>query len=151
MLLIRILKDILNHQKKLIEQDKSFFNKNQTEFLELSHYNKAINQHLFWQDRFEVDLLLRTFLNKKIDRYEFDDTIFSFRHNYIAKYNKFILKLGSDEINEFFPNKESYKLKKFLSALYCEWKYFELNWDEEILYNFVQSAFLKFQQILNDN
>jgi len=38
---------LLNHQKKVISQNKSFFKENQAEFLELSQYNAAVDQHIF--------------------------------------------------------------------------------------------------------
>lgn len=58
-----------------------------------------------------------------------------------------IIKLVSEaeEIENFFPNKESYKLSSFLSFLYFECGHFEVNFDEEELYISIQDAFLKFQ------
>ena len=55
--------ELLNHQKNVISQDKSFFKENQAEFLELSRYNAAVDQHIFWENRFEVASLIQTFLN----------------------------------------------------------------------------------------
>jgi len=50
--------ELLNYQKNVISQDKSFFKENQSEFLELSRYSAAVDQHIFWQNRFEVALLI---------------------------------------------------------------------------------------------
>ena len=50
--------ELLNHQKNVISQDKSFFKENQAEFLELSRYNVAVDQHIFWENRFEVASLI---------------------------------------------------------------------------------------------
>ena len=142
--------ELLNHQKNVISQDKSFFKENQAEFLELSRYNAAVDQHIFWENRFEVASLIQTFLNKEINAEKFHDSVFGLRRNHIDKCDKFLSKLVSEEIKEFFPNKESYKLKGFLSSLYFECEHFEMNWDEERFYNSIRNGFLKFQKILNE-
>ena len=95
--------ELLNHQKKVISQNKSFFKENQAEFLELSHYNADVAQHIFWEDRFEVASLIQTFLNKEINAEEFHDSVFGLRRNHIDKCDKFLSKLVSGEIKEFFP------------------------------------------------
>ena len=142
--------ELLNNKKKVISQNKSFFKENQAECLELSQYNAAIDHHIFWEDRFEVASLIETFLNKEINALEFHDSVFGLRRNHIDKCHKFLSKLVSEEIKEFFPNKESYKLDGFLSALYFECEDFELDWDEETFYNSIRDRFLKFQKILNE-
>ena len=142
--------ELLNHQKKLRIQDKSFLKENQAEFLELTRYNAAVDHHIFWENRFEVASLIQTFLNHEITAKEFHDCVFGLRRNHIDKCDKFLAKLVSGEIKEFFPNKEAYKLKGFLSSLYGECEYFEMNWDEETFYNSIRNGFLKFQKILNE-
>jgi hypothetical protein len=85
-----------------------------------------------------------------MDAEEFHDSLFGLRRNHIAKCKKFLSKLISEEIKYFFPNKESYKVKGFLTFLYCECENFELNFDEEELYTSIRNGFLKFQKILNE-
>ena len=142
--------ELLNHEKNLLSQDKYLYNENQAECSELTQYNGIVDNHIFWEDRFEVASLIQTFLNKEITALEFHDCVFGLRRTQRDKCNKFIAKLGSGEINEFFPNKESYKLKGFLSSLYFECEHFEMNWDEETFYNSIRNGFLKFQKILNE-
>jgi hypothetical protein len=142
--------ELLNHQKKVRSQNKSFLKENQAEFLELLKYNAAVDQHIFWENRFEVASLIQTFLNKEIDAEEFHDSVFGLRRTHRIKCDKFLSRLVSGEIKEFFPNKESYKLKGFLSSLYFECEHFEMNWDEETFYNSIRNGFLKFQKILNE-
>jgi len=142
--------ELLKYEKKIRSQNKSFFKENQTEFLELSKYNAAIDQHIFWEDRFEVASLIQTFLNKEIDGEEFHDSVFGLRRNYITKCEKFLLKLVSEDIKEFFLNKKSYKLKGILSSLYFECEHFEMNFDEEEFYTSIRNGFLKSQKILNE-
>ena len=59
--------ELLNHQKNVLSQNKSFLKENRAEFSELSLYNAAVDQHIFWEKRFEVALLIQTFLNKEIN------------------------------------------------------------------------------------
>ena len=56
----------MNYQKKLLSQDKSFFKENQAEFLELSQYNAAIDQHIFWEDRFEVASVIQSLKTRSL-------------------------------------------------------------------------------------
>ena len=142
--------ELLNHEKKVRSQNKSFFKENRAESLKLSKYSAAVDQHIFWEDRFEVASLIQAFLTKEIDAEEFHDSVFGLRRNHIDKCDKFLSKLVSEEIKKFSPNKESYKLKGFLSSLYFECEHFEINWDEETFYNSIRNGFLKFQKILNE-
>lgn len=118
--------------------------------MELSKYNAAVDRHIFWEDRFEVASLIQAFLNKEMDGEEFHDNVFGLRRNHLAKCEKFLSKLVSEEIKDFVPNKESYKLKGFLSSLYFEYEHFEMNFDEEEFYTSIRNGFLKFQKILNE-
>ena len=49
---------LLNHQKKLISQDKSFLKENRAEFVELTIYNVLVNRHIFWENHFEAASLI---------------------------------------------------------------------------------------------
>ena len=142
--------ELLKREEKVLSQNKSFFKKNRAECLELSKYSAAVSQHISWEDRFEVAWVIQAFLNKEINAEEFHDSVFGLRRNHIDKCNKFLSKLVSEEIKEFFPNKESYKLKGFLSSLYFECEHFEMNWDEERFYNSIRNGFLKFKKILSE-
>ena len=142
--------ELLKHSQDLKNQRKNLFIENQEEYFELSKYNIAVEEHIFWENRFEVASLIQTFLNQEINAEEFHDSVFGLRRNHIDKCGKFLSKLVSGEIKEFLPNKESYKLKGFLSSLYFECEHFEMNWDEETFYNSIRNGFLKFQKILNE-
>lgn len=142
--------ELLNQEKKLRSEGKFFFAESENEFKELCQYNSLMSQHIFWENRFEVSSLIQTFLNKKINAYQFHDSVFGLRRNHLAKCKEFQSKLTSEEIKEFFPNQESYKLKGFLSFLYFECEHFEMKWDEEDFYNTILDGFLKFQKILEE-
>jgi hypothetical protein len=105
--------ELLKYEKKVRSQNKFFFKENQTECFKLSKYNVAVDQDIFWKNRFEVASLIQAFLNKEIDGEKFHDSVFGLRRNHIAKCEKFLPKLISEDIKEFFPNKKSYKSKGF--------------------------------------
>ena len=87
---------------------------NEAEFLELVKYNVAVDQHIFWKNRFEVASLIQTFLNKEINVEEFRGSVFGLRRNHTEECKEFLSRLASGEIKEFFPNKECYKFDGFL-------------------------------------
>ena len=142
--------ELLKRSQDLKNQRKNLFIENQEEDFELSEYNIAVEEHVFWQDRDQVALLMEDFLSKKIDAHEFHDSVFGLRHKHLEKCNRFISKLVSEEIKDFCPNKDAHKLKGFLSALYFECEHFETNFDEAELYTSIENGFLKFQKILNE-
>ena len=142
--------ELLKRKEKVISQNKSFFKENRTESLELSEYSAVVSQHIFWEDRFEVASVIQAFLNKEMDGQEFHDSVFGLRRKHLAKCDKFLSKLVYGEIKYFFPNKNSNKLKGFLSSLYFECEHFEMNFDEEEFYTSIRNGFLKFQKILNE-
>ena len=118
--------------------------------MELSEYNAIIDRHIFWKNRFEVALLLQTFIKKEMSPEKFRDNIFKLRYNHIEQCKKFQEKLISGEIEKFVPNEQSYKLKGFLSTLYFECKNFKMGSDEKVFYNSIQNGFLNLQIILNE-
>jgi len=142
--------ELLKREEKVLSQNESFFKKNEAECLELSKYSGAISQHISWEERFEVAWVIQAFLNKEIDSHEFHDSVFGLRRKHLAKCDKLLSKLVSEEIKEFFPNKEAYKLKGFISYLYFECEHFEMDWDEEKFYNSIRNGFLKYQKILSE-
>ena len=119
--------ELLNCQKNVLSQGKSFLKQNKTEFWELKKYDQAVNSHIAWEKRFKIASLIETFLNKEINAVEFHDLVFELRRNYLDESNKFRSRLVSGEIKEFFPKKESYKIEGFLSFLYFECENFEMN------------------------
>lgn len=142
--------ELLEWKKKILSQNESFFKENRTESLELSKYSAAVSQHIFWEDPFEVASVIQAFLNKEMDGQEFHDSVFGLRRKHLAKCDKFLSRLVSEEIKDFSPTKESYKLKGFLSALYFECEHFETNFDENKLYTSIENRGLQFQKILNE-
>ena len=143
--MIEINYNLKRHLKLLKKEEKT-----QNEALELSKYNTKVNQHIEWEERFEIASLMEDFLSKKIDAHEFHYSVFDLRHKSSEKYKRFVSKLVSEEIKDFCPNKNADKLDGFLSALYFECEHFETNFDEAELYTSIENGFFNFQIILNE-
>jgi Holliday junction resolvasome RuvABC ATP-dependent DNA helicase subunit len=94
---------LLKRSQDLKNQGKNLFIKNREEDLELSKYNIAVEQHIFWQDRYQVALLMEDFLNRKIDGKELCARVYGLRRKLIDTCEKFLLQLtsGSEKIKTF--------------------------------------------------
>lgn len=125
--------ELLKQREKVLSENKSFFKENRSEDLELDKYEIAVEDHLFWEDRFEVASLIQAFLNKEMDGQEFHDSVFGLRRKQLAKYDTFKSKLVSGELKDFSPNKDAFGLGGFLSFLDFECEHFETNFDEDEL------------------
>lgn len=58
---------LLKRSQDFKNQGKDLFIENREEDFELSKQNTAVAEHIFWQDRYQVALLMEDFLNRKID------------------------------------------------------------------------------------
>jgi hypothetical protein len=58
---------LLKRSQDFKNQGKSFYKESPEEYLELSNYNAAVEQDIFWEQRYKVDGLMQDFLNRKID------------------------------------------------------------------------------------
>lgn len=142
--------ELLKQKKKILNEGKCFLRENRKAALELMEYNATVEQHIDWEDRFEIASVMENFLSKKINAHEFHDSVFGLRRKHLEKCKRFLSKLVSEEIKDFCPNKNAPKLKGFLSALYFECEHFETNFNEAELYTSIENGFLKFQIILNE-
>jgi hypothetical protein len=142
--------ELLKQEKKMLNENKCFVKEHPKEALELIKYGAKVSQHIVWEDRFEIASVMQDFLSKKIDAHEFHDSVFGLRRKHLEKCNKFLLRLVSEEINDFCPDKNAHKLKGFLSALYFECEHLETNFKEAELYTSLENGFLNFQKALNE-
>jgi hypothetical protein len=84
---------LLQRSQDLKNQGKNIFIENREKDFELSEYNIAVEEHIFWQDRYQVASLMENFLNRKINGEKFCDRVFGFRRELINRYHKFLLEL----------------------------------------------------------
>jgi len=143
--------ELLKQKKKTLNEKKSFWKENQKECLELSKYDVAVETHIEWENRFEITSVMEDFLSKKIDAHEFHDSVFGLRRKHLEKCDVFLSKLVSEEIKDFYPNKNAHKLEGFLSSLYFECEHFETNFDEAELYTSIGNGSFNFQRALEED
>ena len=83
--------ELLKHCQDFKNRGKYFYKESPEESLELSHYNTAVEQHIFWEQRYEVYELMEDFLNRKINGPEFCDRVFGLRRFVLCTFNFFYL------------------------------------------------------------
>nr|WPV76466.1 hypothetical protein [Naviculales sp.] len=87
--------ELLKHSQDLKNQGKNLSLENRKEYLELSEYNIAVEEHIFWQDRYQVALSMEDFLNRKIDGEELCGRVYGLRRELRNACEKFKLDLSS--------------------------------------------------------
>ena len=104
--------ELLKLSQDLQNQGTSLYKENPEEYLELYNYLNAVENHILWQDRYQISLSMEDFLNRKIDGEEFCDRVDELRNSLINKSNKYHLELtsGSKKIKAFQPDERSKKL-----------------------------------------
>ena len=98
--------ELLKRSEDLKTQVKHFFFENRKEYSELSKYNIVVEQHFFRQDRYQVVLLIKNFLNEKIEDEFFYDQAYGLRYRLIRICEKFKFELisSTEKMKEFQPD-----------------------------------------------
>ena len=143
---------LLKRSQDFKDQGKSFYKESPEESLELSSYNAAVEENIFWQQPYKVAELMQDFLNKKIDGQKFCGRVFGLRRNLMIASDKFLIQLSAGEVKDFQPDPRSKKLSGFLTYLYSEYEYFADAEDSEKkeFYDSIKNGFLNFQKALNE-
>jgi hypothetical protein len=141
---------LLKRSQDFKNQGKSFYKESPEESLELSSYNIAVEEKIFWQHRYKVDELMQDFLNRKINGQEFCDQVFGLRRNLMIARNKFLIQLGAGEVKDFQPDPRSKKLSGFLDGLFCYCDDSMEDYENDQFFNAMQNGFLNFQKALNE-
>lgn len=142
--------ELLKRSQYFKDQGKSFYKESPEEYLELSSYNLAVEENIFWQERYKVAELMQDFLNRKIDGQEFCGRVFGLRRNLMIGSDKFLIQLGAGEVKDFQPDPRSKKLSGFLSGLFCYCDDFMEDYENDQFYDAMQNGFLNFQKALNE-
>jgi hypothetical protein len=141
---------LLKRSQDFKDQGKSFYKESPEESLELSSYNAAVEENIFWQQRYKVAELMKDFLNRKIDGELFCDQVFGLRRNLMIASDKFLIQLGAGEVKDFQPDPRSKKLSGFLSGLFCYCDDFMEDYENDQFSDAMQNGFLNFQKALNE-
>lgn len=123
-------------------QRKNIFIKNQEEDFQLDESNIIVEEDFFWPDWDQVALLMKNFLNKKIDGELFCDQVYELRRKLINTCEKFNLELisSSEKIKDFQSDEKSKKLSGFLTGLYCECEDFTEAYQNEEFYDSIENG-----------
>lgn len=141
---------LLKRSQDFKDQGKSFYKESPEESLELSNYNAAVEENIFWQQRYKLAELMQDFLNRKIDGQEFCDRVFGLRRNLMIASDKFLIQLGAGEVKDFQPDSRSKKLSGFLGGLFCYCDDFMEDYENDQFSDAMQNGFLNFQKALNE-
>ena len=144
--------ELLKRSQDLKKQGKKLFIENQEEGFELSEYNITVEEHIFWQDRYQIVLVMEDFLNRKINGELLCEQVYGLRRKLINTCKQFKLELisSSEKIKNFQPDERSKKLSGFLTGLYCECEYFDEDYENDEFYTSIKNGFLNFQTALNE-
>lgn len=141
---------LLKRSQDFKDQGKFFYNESPEESLELSSYNIAVEEEIFWQQRYKVDELMQDFVNRKIDGEEFCGRVFGLRRNLMIACDQFLVQLGTGEVKDFQPDPRSKKLSGFLTSVFCYCDDFMEDYENDQFSNAMQNGFLNFRKALNE-
>ena len=142
---------LLKRLQDFTNQGKSFYQKSPEESLELSSYNVAVEENIFWEQRYKVEKLMQEVLNRKIDGQEFCDRVFGLRRNLMITCDQSIIQLGEGEVTDFQPDPRAKKVSGFLDGLFCYCDDFMEDYENDQFFNGMQNGFLNFQKALKDS
>jgi len=141
---------LLKRSQDLKNQGKNLFIENREEDFELSEYNIAVEEHIFWQDRYQVALSMEDFLNRKIDGKELCGRVYGLRRKLINTCEKFMLELSSGKVKDFQPDPRSKGFGSLISFLRAECDNFQEDYANPEFYDSIKACFLKLQKVLDE-
>lgn len=145
-------KKLLKLSQDLEEQGKSLLQEDLDQYFELARYQIAIEHCILWQERDQIVLFLKNFLNKKIDAKTFCNYTSSLHRKIIEEPKKYTLELlsNSENMKHLQPDEDYSKLKGLLTVFFCECDNLEETEDINHFYTSMKSVYLKLERILNE-
>ena len=141
--------ELLKRLQDFKNQGKNLFIENPEEDSELSKYNIAVEEQVFWTHREDFFLLMKNFLDNILDFDEFE-TAFSLLYRRTSKeVDMFIIDLK--QIEKFQPSPRSYRFASFIGSIFRQFEEVEdESCTERDVKDFVKKVYLKFQNFLNE-
>ena len=141
--------ELLKRLQDFKNQGKNLFIENPEEDSELSKYNIAVEEQVFWTHREDFFLLMKNFLDNILDFDEFE-TAFSLLYWRTSKeVDMFIIDLK--QIEKFQPSPRSYRFASFIGSIFRQFEEVEdESCTERDVKDFVKKVYLKFQNFLNE-
>ena len=138
---------LLKMEKEFQDNNKSFQEENETDYLKLKSYKRNIFYNRWWQYREEVSTLIKDFLTDVISGQDFVDTFFS-------RWSTVRDNLENIEIN-FYPHTEASEFAHLIDIIFCDTELFDCDADETEPFNIIWlkenilDSFLKMQKYLD--
>ena len=137
-------KYLLKRSEKLEKQGKDIWIENQEEGFELTGYNIAIDDHIFWTRKKDFLLLMEKLINNVIDFEEFE-TAFTILHRKTS-YDSDSLKLDWKRIEKIELNSRSDGFESFITGIFRKFEEIEDEYStEQDVKNFVKEVYFKIQ------
>ena len=133
----------------LKNQGKNLFIENPEEDSELSKYNIAVEEQVFWTHREDFFLLMKNFIDNIFDFDEFETAFSLLYRKTTEEVDMFIINLK--QIDKFQPSPRSYRFASFIGSIFRQFEEVEDEYcTEQEVKDFVKKVYLKFQNFLNE-
>ena len=142
-------KQLIIRSQDLKNQGKNLFIENQEEYSELSKYNIAVEEQVFWTHREDFFLLMKNFIDNIFDFDEFETAFSLLYRKTTEEVDMFIINLK--QIDKFQPSPRSYRFASFIGSIFRQFEEVEDEYcTEQEVKDFVKKVYLKFQNFLNE-
>ena len=137
-------KQLVIRSQDLKNQGKNLFLENPEEDSELSKYNIAAEEQVFWTHRENFVLIMKNFMDNILDFDEFETAFSLLFRKTTEEVDTSIIDLK--QIEKFQPSTRSYRFASFIAAIFREFEEVEDEYcTEEDVKDFVKEVYLKFQ------
>jgi hypothetical protein len=142
-------KELVIRSQALKNQGKNLFLENPEEYFELSKYNIAVEEQVFWTHRKEFFLVMKNFLDNIINFDEFE-TAFTLLYRKTRKEVRiFIIDLT--QIEKFRPSTRSYRFASSIGSIFRQFEEVEDEYcTKQEVKDSVKKFFFKIQKCLDE-
>ena len=138
-------KQLVIRSQDLKNQGKNLFLENPEEDSELSKYNIAVEEQIFWTNRGEFFLVMKDFLDNIINFDEFETAFTLLYYKTREEFDMF--KIDLEQIDKFQPSTRSDGFAGYINAIFREFEAVEDEYcTEQEVKDYVKEAYLKFQK-----
>ena len=135
---------LLKRSQDLKNQGKTLFRENPEEDSQLSKYNIAVEEQVFWTHREEFFLVMKNFLDNSINFDEFETAFTLLYRKTREEVDVFVIDLK--QIEKFQPSTRSYRFASFIGSIFRQFEEVEDEYcTKQEVKDYVKEAYLKFQ------
>jgi hypothetical protein len=135
---------LLKRFQDLKNQGKTLFRENPEEDSELSKYNIAVEEQVFWTHREKFFLVMKNFLDNSTNFDEFETAFTLLYRKTREEVDMFVIDLK--QIEKFQPSTRSCRFASFIGSIFRQFEEVEDEYcTEQEVKDDVKEAYLKFQ------